>query len=132
MRIVHARPPNFERIVAVFPAAANGPVAFAFGDIIYNPMGVKIAQEIVAHESVHGKRQGSQIEAWWECYLVDPEFRVAEEILAMRAQYDTFCRRTTNRDLRAKVFADIAKSLASPLYGSVISYREACRRLRAA
>ena len=57
MRIEVAKPPNFERILEVFPLAAQAGVIFAFGDVIYNPSGVGIPRALRAHEEAHGLRQ---------------------------------------------------------------------------
>jgi hypothetical protein len=137
MQVVRARPPLFAEIDAVFKIAGK-PVIFAFGDAIYNPHGVAITPEILAHEAVHGRRQregADGVEGWWRRYLRDPAFRLAEELPAHRAEYAEFC--ANNRDGAARngrrlALHHIAARLASPLYGRLVSYDEARRLIKAA
>lgn len=87
MRIEVAKPPNFERILEVFPLAAQEGVLFAFGDVIYNPSGVGIPRALRAHEEVHGARQRTGgVSEWWNAYLTDPAFRYTEECAAHAAE----------------------------------------------
>lgn len=127
MRIVKEKPPIFEQIDAAFGIAGK-PVIFAFGDTIYNPMGIAITRELYAHECVHGHRQGSDVAGWWAHYIVEPEFRLAEEIPAHQAEYREFCEHNPHGRLRngRRLYLNaIAKKLASPLYGGLISYEKA-------
>ena len=57
VRIVCAHPPMIEEIRARFKFPAGGAVIFAWGDTIYNPQGVDIPPQLIAHEDVHGRRQ---------------------------------------------------------------------------
>lgn len=132
MKVAVARPPNFERIAAVFPRAGNPGVIFAFGDTIFNPSGGEITPALFAHEGVHGERQGSDPEAWWERYLADKAFRLAEEIPAHQAEYRTFCAQGHGRTERRRYLAIIAGRLASPLYGHLIGFAEAKEVIQAA
>jgi hypothetical protein len=134
MNIVHARPPNFDAIAKAFQLRPG--VFFAYGPAIYNPDGVEIGPELVAHETAHSKRQDELggPEGWWNAYIVDPQFRLAEEIIAHRAEYRAHCRKPDidkpcNGFRSARLFhlSMIAKRLASPLYGGLISVAEAKR-----
>lgn len=134
MRVVVAKPPLFDEIDTAFGIAGK-PVIFAFGDTIYNPMGVRIGEELMAHEAVHGKRQGSDVEGWWRRYIADPEFRLEEELPAHVAEYRAFCLNNTKghaRNARRLALHHIAARLASPLYGRLISYEAARKALKAA
>lgn len=127
MRIVQARPPMFAEIDAAFGVRGK-PVIFAFGDAIYNPLGIAIPPPLVAHEAVHGQRQGTNPAAWWQRYIAEPDFRLAEEIPAHQAEYRAFCAANTTgpaRNRRRMALHAIAKRLASPLYGSLITYERA-------
>lgn len=113
----------FEEIDAVFHIA-NRPVIFTWGDTIYDPMSVGVTPELKAHEGVHFSRQTNdpeKIRAWWQQYLVDPAFRLDEELPAHRAEYKTF--RALHRDPNARIRAlyHIAAKLSGPLYGNLIS-----------
>lgn len=123
MEIVHDYPPNYADIIKVFPQAINREVVFAYGDIIYNPLKVAIPPEIIIHENVHRLRQEEYggADAWWQKYLTDLNFRLMEELLAHRAEYQALCERVPNRKMRRGCLKYVAKKLASPLYGGLIS-----------
>jgi len=134
MRIVIAEPPLIDRIDEAFKVRGK-PVIFAWGDKIYNPMGINVGPELVAHEKVHGERQIAQfgdddVEGWWDRYIEDPQFRLAEEIPAHVAEYAFLCgtnahRWNSQRNMRRTYAAAIARKLSSPLYGNLISFEVA-------
>jgi hypothetical protein len=140
MRIVQAYPPNIDEIDAAFQVRGK-PILFAFGEIIYNPMGVAIAPELLAHEAVHGRRQlGSAepgtargddaIRVWWHRYINEPAFRLEEEIFAHIAEFAELCRLhgkrwVSQRNMRRTYAAHVARRLAAPLYGKLISVAQA-------
>lgn len=116
MRIVHDYPPLYDAIDAAFGLELRKDVfrpIFAWGSSIYNPHHVKIPPALIAHESVHGRRQGGDIVGWWRRYIDDQKFRLAEEIPAHVAEYRALARGP--KDRAALVF--VAKRMASPLYG---------------
>lgn len=121
-------PPNFEQIKSAFPGAGNAGVLFAYDGNIYNPSGNRIPDALIAHESVHLKRQekgdryGAVIsmgyggaDFWWKNYIEDSEFRYHEELLAhvaeFRAQRDAY-----DRNLGARLLVSTALRLIAPLY----------------
>lgn len=109
----------FDEIVAVFPNASKPDVVFAWGNTIYSPSSDYVSPEIMAHEIVHGGRQGQNVEAWWARYLADPAFRLAEEIPAHQAEFRAFSGKDRNARMRHLHF--VANRLSGPLYGSLIS-----------
>jgi hypothetical protein len=115
MRIVKDFPPNYEAIAARFDITES--VIFAYGDVIYNPSGGIIPPSVMAHEQVHGTRQGADVEWWWKRYLDDDEFRLFEEIQSHRAEYKYLYDRTKDRNARAKALHIVAARLVAPLYG---------------
>lgn len=129
MKIVIAEPPLFEEIDRRFRVRGNG-IVFAFGSIIYNPDGVEVRPEIVAHENEHGLRQGADALGWWRRYIDDPEFRLAEEIPAHAAEFKFFCRIHTDRNHRARYLQRIASRLAGPLYGNLMTAAAAAAAIR--
>ena len=135
LEVVHGRPPNYEAIVAVFPGAALPGVIFAYGDHIYAPgkggraAPFMLSPALQAHEQVHCERQGGHPEPWWERYLIDPVFRLEEELLAHRAEYRAYCARHVNSRKQAQALAGIAVKLAAPLYGGLISPEDAQRAI---
>jgi len=117
MKILTTFPPNYREISTAFGVRGRG-VIFCYGDTIYNPMRVEVGPELIAHESVHSGRQNGSPEVWWRRYIADPQFRLDEEIPAHRAEY-----------LVSGRLEDIARRLASPLYGSLISIERAIKVL---
>ena len=125
-------PPNIEEIAAVLPEARKGAVFFSWGPgVVYNPKRVELSPELIAHENVHGERQGAiGVGVWWERYLADPRFRFNEELLAHRAEYQVFCEHASDRNLRYRFASAVAKRLSSKLYGSVATFSEARKLIR--
>lgn len=126
MRIVIDYPPMFNQIRIAFPDAVKPGVVFAWGDTLYNPSNGKVPRELMAHEEIHAERQGkteSDIIDWWNRYLVDPGFRLDEELPAHQAEYRAYCKRHGSG--REKFLGHVAARLASPLYGGLVNFREA-------
>jgi hypothetical protein len=124
-KIVLDYPPNYNQLKVVFPIVGQ-PIIFSWGDRIYNPNKVFIPAELIAHEGVHGDRQGVDeacIQAWWDKYIEDTKFRLYEEILAHKAEFEALTRRHSNK--RAANLLKIATKLAAPLYESLVSIEEA-------
>lgn len=117
MRVEIERPPNFERILEVFPRAREFGVLFAYGDTIYNPSGVGIPTPLRLHEEVHGQRQrATGADAWWDAYLTDPAFRFTEELKAHVAEYNARVSLSTQPHVAARIKAETARRLIAPLY----------------
>lgn len=123
-QVIVARPPNFDELARVFPIAGQG-VLFAWGDIIYNPMNVFIAPQLLAHEATHGLRQRNAIEEWWRRYVDDTEFRLREEVVAHRAEFRHLVDIGMNRHQRRTTAKKIAKRLSGPMYGNLLSQNRA-------
>lgn len=120
MKIVTARPPNFDKVAAAFKDAARPGVIFCYGDTIYNPSGNKLSDSLIAHENVHSARQGKDPDGWWGRYIADPQFRFIEELLAHRVEYAVASRGMT-RNQRRQCLRPIARRLSSSLYGGLVS-----------
>ena len=128
MKIIHERPPNFEDIRKVFPMADNYGVIFAFNGVIYSPSAVEIPYPLIKHEGVHLARQGTtEADAikWWDKYLKDISFRYSEEVAAHRAEYQACIETASNRNMKRKALKFVAKRLASPLYGNMVTKKQA-------
>lgn len=123
MQIVKQFPPIYNDIAAAFDLRGCKPI-FAWGDIIYNPHNVDIPPELIVHEAVHMQRQGVDPEGWWRTYISSPQFRLDEELLAHRAEYQYIIERS-NRNRRRMALKVTAQRLASRIYGSLISVRDA-------
>lgn len=133
MIIIPGWPPNIDLLDATFKVRARAPgdVIFAYGDKIYVPGGGGIAPHLVAHEGAHGVRQrGMGVDRWWDRYVVDIEFRLAEEIIGHRAEYRALCNESKDRELCSRHLMYVARKLAAPLYGSLISPIKARNAIR--
>jgi hypothetical protein len=128
MKVVYTLPPLYRDIARTFEVRGK-PVLFCFGDTIHNPSRIPIPPELMAHETVHSGRQGDCPEAWWADYLSDPEFRLMEELPAHIAEFGAFCQRMSARSAQQTALHRIATRLSSPLYGMLIEYHEARRRI---
>ena len=109
----------FDQILEAFPKASDYGVIFSWGELIYNPHGIVIAPALMAHEAVHGKRQAEyggkfSVEAWWQSYIADPEFRYREELPAHAAEFRVMMPRDRNE--RARLVMYEATRLIAPLY----------------
>ena len=131
MPIVFDYPPLFDEIDARFHIGIKG-VIFAWGALIYNPQRIDVPPQLIAHESVHGARQGRDIEGWWHRYIDDPVFRLTEEIPAHRAEYRILLGMASNRQQRRAAAKVVAKRMASPLYGHLVTRARALHILKAA
>ncbi len=132
-QIVQAFPPNIADLAEVFPKAMSYGVVFAHVKSIYNPSGLKLGPEIVAHECVHLERQQKLgVANWYAHYLTDKEFRYHEEMLAHRAEYQKLCELSPNRHGKRGALKHVAKKLSSQLYMGMVSFERAKRDLEAA
>lgn len=124
MEIVNDYPPIYDEIDAAFSVRNLRGVIFCFGDIIYNPGGGTVTPSLIAHEEVHRDRQGSDVLGWWRRYIDEAEFRLSEEIPAHQAEY-WHVAEGANRAVRRRALKIVAKKLAAPLYGKIITLDEA-------
>lgn len=129
IEVIDDRPPNFAAIVRFFPEAVKPGVIFAYGGKIYAPGRTALTPALQAHEQVHIERQGEDFDAWWNRYLIDPAFRLEEEMVAHRAEYQAYCRRHQEPGKRHEALKRMAERLASPLYGGLITHGEARLRI---
>lgn len=133
MKVVRSLPPMFNEIAAAFPGARGDGVIFCWGNSIHAPTladGAVISPELVAHEQVHCDRQGADVAGWWARYIADERFRLLEEFPAHVAEFKALCglyrdRWVSARAMRRTFAARVARKLAAPLYGNMISVAEA-------
>lgn len=135
MRVIKAYPPNFSTLAKAFPIKGRPGILYAYGDTLYNPSGVKVTPWIMAHEEVHGMRQedeGMSLDRWWDEYINYPDFRLKEELLAHQAEWKSFKAEHVYDPgvFRVLGYLDtISTRLSSPLYGSLLSFEEAKRKI---
>lgn len=126
--IRHEFPPNIDAIREKFPL--KGGEIFAWDGIIYHPNGTRLPPELIEHEKVHFAQQGGNPEVWWSRYLSDDDqWRYEQELEAHIVEYKTFCRYNKDRNRRVKYLMLIARRLASPMYGSVVSPAQAKKEI---
>jgi len=127
MRSIKAYPPNWTELTKHFPIKGKQGVLYAWGDIIYNPSGIIIPPWVERHEEVHGDRQrdeGMSIERWWDEYVNYNDFRLKEEILAHRVEWQKF-----SGPYRDHYLGYMGERLSGPLYGNLITYEEAIKEI---
>lgn len=123
MQIKKELPPNHEAIKKVLKTTKY--TIYCYGDIIYNPSGKNIMEDLMAHEEVHSKQQEPMgAENWWKLYIEDPKFRLDQEIEAYKAQVK-YAKDNYQRWLRKKTMEEIVIYLSSDLYGNLITKEEA-------
>ena len=128
MQLINARPPMYDEIASVFDVRGK-PVLFAWGNIIYCPVPCPLPSHLLKHEEVHGRRQISTgIENWWKRYLDDAQFRLDEEKLGHRAEYEWLTRNANRADKRRHL-SHVAGRLSAALYRYSITKDEARRYL---
>ena len=125
MDILLENPPNIDAIDAKFHVKGKQ-VLFAYGDKIYNPLCVNVPPYLLAHEKMHGERQVAMgIDAWWEKYIEDTTFRLEEEIIAHQVELRARLINGGSRQVKRGIAKLVAKRLAAPLYGRMITNAEA-------
>ena len=128
MKIVKEFPPIYDKIKEKF--TLSGREIFAWGNIIYNPGEGELGPELIAHEKIHKKQQGNDIEGWWEKYLADDNFRFKQELEAHQMEYKEFCKLNKDRNIRHRYLVYLGGRLSSPVYGSMVSQMEAIKSIR--
>jgi len=129
MKIVVGYPPMIKEIDAKFHVK-HRPVIFSWGDTIFNPMGGAIQPELIAHEEVHGQRQrevGAGVVEWWTLYIHSSKFRLDEEVAAHIAEYQYLVEHAENRKARKSALGYVARRLADPLYGRMVTRKTAMK-----
>ena len=123
MKIVQGFPPNYDAIKKALNP--NVSAVFTYGDTIYCPyyQGT-LPYHLIVHETTHQVQQGTNPEGWWKLYLVNPDFRLSQELAAYRAQYKHFAMGRDRNDA-ARFLYVLAHDLASAMYGNIITLDKA-------
>lgn len=127
--IVSGRPPNFNKIISVFPAGAKNSTIFAYSPYIYVSGKPELSPALNAHENVHISRQEiytGGAEAWWDRYLTDKNFRLEEELIAHCAEYD-YLMKFGSRSERRNALKVVSARLSGPLYHLGLSPKQAAK-----
>lgn len=125
MQVVQDWPPNRLAIEKKFELSDYPDAVFAYGDILYNPSGLPIPEDLMVHEQTHQiQQQAWGVQDWWIKYLKDDTFRLTQEVEAYRNQYQ-FVQNKINRQQRRRFLQNISKALASSMYGNIIDKKTA-------
>ena len=104
---------------------------FVYKDTIYTDE--EMPYDIVHHELEHLRSQKEQgADLWINRYLEEPEFRLQEELRAYRYQLKKVLETTNDKGEYLNILTECITNLSSPLYGNIVSYREAERLLKLA
>ena len=99
----------------------------SYGDAVYCPAD-GMSSDLLVHELKHCERQGwteNSARRWWERYMESKDFRLEEERIAYQAQYN-FCKTVySDRNKLNAIRIALAKELASPRYGNLVTQSEA-------
>lgn len=129
VKVLNAYPPNYPALLKAFPyIKGRQGIIFSWGrDKLYAPkLNGSLPQWLFDHEAVHGKRQGDNIDQWWLDYIRDPAFRLAEEVLAHKQEWESYLRSNWSSRRHTTVYLNMmAERLSGPLYGNLLSYDEA-------
>lgn len=120
LQVIRGTPPNFPELAAFFPTDAQ--TCFCYGDTLYTRSDEELPADVLAHEAVHARQQ-EMPELWWHRYLIDPVFRLDQELEAFAVQYN-FVRRHMPRAAKEALF-DFADALSGPLYQLDIGHMQA-------
>lgn len=121
----HKNFPLLEKYKAVFPINEN--TAFPYNHIIYSEKPESITPDLLVHEEVHFKQQDEiGLDTWIENYFTDINFRIKMELEAYKEQVKYF---KGDKEIQNKIRTECAKALSSPLYGDILTYKEAYQQL---
>lgn len=129
MKILNENPPNIEEIRETFDTRGFR-VVYAYGDTIFNPDNIYISPFIEMHERTHCHQQQGDPESWWRTYIAEMDFRFKEELLAHQVEYIMLSGTGQTRQIRRRALHVTAERLASPIYGPMLSAKQARRVLK--
>ena len=131
METLNEFPPNYEEILRHFDVSSED-VVFTYGDVLYNPKNLEIADHLLEHEKVHVTQQKKMGPAeWWQKYFNDKEFRLRQEVEAYGAQYRLVKKDDQYTEATKKAFlTELAFALSGSIYGNIINYQRAESAIR--
>lgn len=134
MKISTEYPPNWNQIRIAFPDVVQEGAIFCYGYTIYNPFNREISADLIYHESVHARQQGSTPDIWWYRYINDLDFRLDQEIEAYGEQFAFVCRHIPPEAPKNRIqklyLNSMASALSGNVYGKLISYGEAESKIK--
>lgn len=130
MNILNQKPPIYDQAKKVLGDLTG--MVFCYGDNIYFPDGISpvLPSDVIVHEAVHSAQQDESPSEWWKRYLIDPEFRLRQELQAFQEQYQYCCTIVKDTNHRAKILHTLALQLSHKNYGPMITYQSARHRIK--
>lgn len=131
MKLVKGKPPIYDSLVRAGLEPTEKTV-FTYGDSLYiqDIDEKEITPLLIAHEEVHTKQQGHDIDFWWDKYVSNPQFRYEQELEAYATQYKKIIEIGVKDNIKKWFLNIFARDLASPVYGSLISVLDAESKIR--
>ena len=123
-------PPNYKEICQVLKVSGVQGAIFTYGDTVYVPGGAALPNHLSQNESIHVSQQTKMgADKWWAQYLADPEFRLRQELEAYRYEL-RYIKKSYRREDRRILEAHIVRSLASKMYGNIVTKQQAKRLMK--
>ena len=126
------RPPIWDKVHKYFQVN-DAETVYAYGHILYNPADIDIDILLLEHERACANQQISYeggIEAWWDRYLTDAEFKKDQDFEQFWYQYRKYCSIILNKDKRFKYRWQIAGTFVDMIADKSIGRMEACNLLK--
>lgn len=123
MKILQSYPPNIDQIKEHFNPSPTA--VFTYAPNIYSPSTIDLPIHLQVHEQMHLSQQGDNPQDWWDNYIKDPQFRLDQEVEAYRAQYKKLSNNMKNLTKLERELAFLIIDLSGPMYGYMVSLKEA-------
>lgn len=127
IKISADKPPVYDRLKEVFGVEWDEGLVVTYGDTIHVKGGIGLTKDLLAHEATHVGQQTlypGGVEAWWDRYLADKEFRLSQEQEAYGVQLVVIRDEVSNKRKQLARIATIVHSLYTS-YGDMMTKDEA-------
>lgn len=115
-------PPIYETLHKTFGVEWDSGIIITYGDTVYCKY--DLPEQKLVHEQVHILQQKNPKE-WWEKYLLDPTFRLFQEMEAYRAETQYLKQTIKDRNKLALRVHHLCNDISSQMYGGIIPYKDA-------
>ena len=118
------KPPIYEKAHEIFGVKWKKKVIFTYGNTIHCKN--VIGKQKINHEVVHVYQQMEYgKDKWWDRYFEDVNFRLGQEVEAYLNEIKWVKANVFDMKLRSIILNKIASDLSSPMYGSMVSFKNA-------
>lgn len=124
MKLSNHIPAIYPRLKKAFGISWDKGIIITYGEGVYckHPL----PDYKIAHEQVHVEQQlAIGADKWWNKYIADKEFRLAQEIEAYQVEFNFIKTHMAGSSERDEIIDRIYRALSSSIYGNIISYEEA-------